>query len=367
MSILLFGVVGSYVLEHLIAKFPNQLGFLAFFPFRAFGDACMVALIVGVTFDWIVRKESEKRLHEVLRRTLHTQSKDFAANVSKSLLIDKEVIRRVLRPEEIERLIRMGLQIQVHDDQLGADLYDGLLRRAYGYDERWYNYQYKASLASIADESVSAEIRDKYFQAYIDLRYETKLNKTSFVFTCASTIEEYNALLKDPRFQETWHLPLTQEIPRIDETAFEVRSMNVGGIDLNIRRESTDGTTCHIVCDHPSLKEKLDSWVVVNYRYETKVRKRGHLFRINLVVPTKGINMELDFARTDIHYMNVLDFFVSAENPTVRYIPSRQRPHRIEVELSEWGFPKGGVAFVWVLEQEFSNQRSRRTSAKKLK
>ena len=78
--------------------------------------------------------------------------------------------------------------------------------------------------------------------------------------------------------------------------------------------------------------------------------------------------MELDFAKTDIHYMNVLDFFVSTEPPTIRYVPSRERPHRIEVELSEWGFPKGGVAFVWVLKREMATAlEGKRPSAKRIR
>ena len=75
---------------------------------------------------------------------------------------------------------------------------------------------------------------------------------------------------------------------------------------------------------------------------------------ISLVYPTNGVSMEIDFAETEIVYMNVLDFFVSKEDPIIRYSPSLQSPHKIEVEVNEWVFPKGGVVFVWVLRPELS-------------
>lgn len=71
-----------------------------------------------------------------------------------------------------------------------------------------------------------------------------------------------------------------------------------------------------------------------------------------LIYPTKGVSIEVDFAETDVHYMNVNEFFVATENPIIRYSPSQKKPHKIEVELSEWLFPKGGVSFVWSTKPE---------------
>ncbi len=64
--------------------------------------------------------------------------------------------------------------------------------------------------------------------------------------------------------------------------------------------------------------------------------------------------MELDYAGTDIQVMNVRDFFVSKTSPIIRYSPSRENAHKIEVEINEWTLPKGGVVFVWSLKSEFS-------------
>jgi hypothetical protein len=61
------------------------------------------------------------------------------------------------------------------------------------------------------------------------------------------------------------------------------------------------------------------------------------------------------YADTDIRYVNVLDFFVSRNKPAIAYIPSKQKPHRIEVEVNEWVFPRGGVVFAWVLRSEMTS------------
>jgi hypothetical protein len=52
----------------------------------------------------------------------------------------------------------------------------------------------------------------------------------------------------------------------------------------------------------------------------------------------------------------ILDFFASTRFPKIAYTPSFEMPHKIEVEVNDWIFPKGGVVFVWMLKQETSRQ-----------
>lgn len=359
--ILLGGFFLFYNIDRLITKNPERFGWLYFFPFKAFAESCLVSLILIIVFTTLIYRELEKKICEAIEKKINDQSKVFTQPISQSLPINKQTLEERFSSSEIEDLIRTGLQIKMKDENLGNDISNGLLRKVIGYEERWQNYRYKASLSLIKDDDISEDIKTKYFQAYIDLRYETLLKKSEFIFVCASTVEEFNKLIGDPSYQERWHFPITKEFPspHADETAFNVRYFNVDGVDLNIRRELKPSENKFvIICDHPDLNKKLNSLVTIHYRYETKILKRGHLFKINLVCPTKGVTMELDFANTDIHYVNILDFFVSNENPIIRYIPSREKPHRVEVELNELILPKGGVAFVWVLKQEIPKHLS---------
>lgn len=264
--------------------------------------------------------------------------------------------RGEINTKELEkRGIKTALQIQVENEGLETDLYDGFLLKTLNYKERWENYRYKATLSFVDEAKFSPDVRAKYYQATIDLRYETQLRKDKFLFTCVPTIDEYNKLLRDESYQERWVFPPTKEFAYADETTFDVEYINVGGLELNIKRQvDSDGKRFLVVCEHSELKNKIGTRVTIHYRYKVLIHKFGHLFMVTLVYPTKGVAMELDFAETEITYMNVLDFFVSTENPIIRYSPSRQKPHKIEVEVNEWVFPKGGVVFVWVLRPELS-------------
>jgi len=146
-------------------------------------------------------------------------------------------------------------------------------------------------------------------------------------------------------------LSLNHEFPKIDTTVFKVDKITVNSLELNINHQTESNGNLLITCDHPELRKLLGQTVTVYYRYIAKLNKRGHLFTANVIVPTKNVVIELDYADTDIHYVNVLDFFVSTELPKITYLPSLAQAHKIEVEINEWAFPKGGVVFVWVLSK----------------
>jgi len=376
--ILLFSSSGLYLLDYLSSSY-KQFEFLKPFPVKALADACFTSLIVAFTYEWLVRRESQEQLNSLLLRCLEenrtliidalpgndfirdelvAQKTSIIQAIPTALLTNREVIRGIIKPDKVEEFIRTGLQIKLGDEQLGNDIYDGLLKKTVSYEERWSNYRHAATLTLINDPNVSEDIRSKYYQAYVNLRYETCLtkNKLQYKFKCLSTIDEYNLSLRDGSIELRWLFEPTVEFPRVDESAFNVRYVTIDG--LNLDRRVVDGNQgIEYVFEHSELVNKIDTIVTVNYQYEVKLQKRGHLMMITLVCPTKNISIEVDYASTDIHYMNVLDFFVSTENPSIRYTPGfPSKPRKVEVELEEWGFPKGGVVFVWVLSSEMTSQ-----------
>jgi hypothetical protein len=348
--------IACFKIDELIPSTP-ALQYFDFFPFKAFGEASLIAAVVGITFEIIVRRDAESKLIELVNIQLRENAQNIATLVSRNLLTDKKVMAEVLKPEEVDSIIRNALELQYGETQLVTDIQSKILRRVLTSHETWSNYKYKGALSKIDDPHVSWDLRNSCYDIYIDLSYQTCLQKTEFLFTTARTTEEFNAHLRDPEIQECWLIPPSRALPTLDASVFRILNINVGGQTLHVRKTKDTADKVSYVCSHQSLKEMIGKEVVIHYRYRSRINKLGHLFTVSPIYPTNGLIIELDFANTDIHYVNVLDFFSPVYPSLIRYTPP-DKPHKIEVELNDWSFPKSGVTFVWVLEEELTRATS---------
>ncbi len=330
---------------------PPQLTFLHFIPWESLATTSLGVVIIGFVYEWIVRNETEQKLDEVLDQHFQDQSRVINTQISRAMLTTPDVMRSILAPDVVDDLIRTSLEIRLEDTQLAREAYDSFLHHLLRHEERRSNYRCNIYLTNTNNKNIPDEITQKYYDGYIDVRYDTLLHKDTFRFTCVSTMEEYNELLKDPTWELRWIAEPTKDFSK--EVAFDVESVHVGELKLNLRREDSNGKSV-IVADHFELQSMKGNPVTVYYRYKVKIKKRGHLLMVHMPCPTHHVVVELDYAHTDIHFVNVLDFFVSQTKPAIRYIPSRKKHHKIEVEVNEWVFPKGGVVFVWVLRAEMA-------------
>lgn len=330
---------------------PPQLAFLRFIPWESLATTSLGVAIIGLVYEWIVRDETEEKLTQVLDQHFQTQAEIINSQIPRSMLTTPDVMRHVLDSDVVDDLIRTSLEIRLEDAQLAREAYDSFLGHLLRQEERRSNYRCNIYLTTINSKDLPNEITQKYYDGYIDVHYDTLLQKDIFRFTCVATMEEYNELLKDPTWELRWIAEPTKDFSK--EVAFNVESVHVGGLQLNIRREVANGRYV-IIADHLGLQQMQGNLVTIYYRYKIKIKKRGHLLMVHVPCPTHHVVVELDYAHTDIHFVNVLDFFVSQTKPAIRYIPSREKHHRIEVEVNEWVFPKGGVVFVWVLRAEMT-------------
>lgn len=364
LGLVIFSLV-LYALDYFVSRSSKGiLLWLKDLPLRALADACLTAFLVGITYEWIVRYESEAALSEIISKQIQIQQQAIIEEIPRALIINPEVMGNILKEERLEEILRAGLQVRLGDKQMGDDIYEGLLRKTLSYNQRWANYRFKATLSIIDDPSLPEIVRYKYYNATIDLRYDTKLTKNKFIFHCVTSIDDYNKSIRDPNYEFTWLFPpTTDEFPTIDTSVFDVKQITVDNIELNLNYSTDENGNLAIVCTNPDLSNLQNRIVTVYYRYVVKINKRGHLFMANVIMPTRNVVIELDYANTDIHFVNVLDFFVSAQLPKITYLPSKEKAHKVEIELNEWAFPKGGVAFVWVLAKEMNKEYLRPPSS----
>ena len=308
---------------------PAAWEWIRLFPWDSLASACLGSFLVAFAYEWVIRKETEAK--------------------------SRDIMRRILAPDVVDDVIRTGLEIKLGDDYLARKVYDDQLSQLLTYKERRNNYRCNIYLAPIKPGLFPDEVRQKYYEGYIDVRYDTVLQKDSFCFTCIANMEDYNDLLNDPVYELRWETELTKDFPELNEAGFDVESITVEGLELNIRRE-TLGKEFIITAEHVRLSSMLGQSVKVYYRYKVKLQKRGHLLMVHIPCPTQNVVVELDYAHTDIRFVNVLNFFGSRAKSKVRHIPSVQKCHKVEIEVNEWIFPKGGVVFAWVLRSEMTQK-----------
>lgn len=102
--------------------------------------------------------------------------------------------------------------------------------------------------------------------------------------------------------------------------------------------------------------------VAVAYTYRALVRQRGHLLHLDISQPTKGLHVEFSYKNCGIAYVNVLDYIAGASQPQIAQLPADDPTPSVEISYDGWVFPKGGVAFVWVLDSEVASQSDNRNS-----
>lgn len=103
--------------------------------------------------------------------------------------------------------------------------------------------------------------------------------------------------------------------------------------------------------------------VDVAYTYRTITPVDGHLLQLRVDQPTKGLTIELDYGDSGLTSMTVLDFIASSRRTRISQTAPGLPGKAVTVEFEGWVFPRSGVAFVWVLEEELRNQGQPGSSA----
>jgi hypothetical protein len=206
---------------------------------------------------------------------------------------------------------------------------------------------------SPVSKSYDSTVREKYYESFVDMRYESPLLRTDHWFAAVTTIEEYNRILLDPGWELRVIRPPTRAFPAGDERAFTLHSMRINGIDLTVERATRDDIQAY-VARNDDLVRLIGQRVTFEYRYSTKMEKTGHVYMQTVVFPTRNVTMEFDYGGVDIGRVNVFDFFVSRRMPSIRVARTPDDPRSVGVELNDWVFPKSGVLFGWVLASEMT-------------
>lgn len=324
-------------------------------PFHSLADAILTIAVVALAFEYFVRQEAQTQLTELVRQEAQRERSALINEIASIVLSKPETLLSSLSKAKLHQVINSGLAITLGDKQLANELYDGLLRTIGEFKERWIETHHTVTLTRV-DDNESKSVQSAYYQAYVTLRYQTILKRKAFEFRCISSKQVYDDAIWDGLdIFYLWLMYPSEAFPRPSRACFDVTGMSVNGIPLSIdmfeNLEFTSHSLC-FTCHSPRLASLQGKLVTIEARFKVKVPKNRHQVNLWVPFPSRGMFVEVDYGDTDIARMVVCDMFVSRQRPDIRLLPTPERPRRIEVEVDEWVFPRGGSVFVWQLNGE---------------
>lgn len=355
LTVLVVISVGAYVGSFFCGRHAGEI-------YRFIGGLCdliagaaLSTAVIGFAYEWLIRREASETLQLMFDRGLTRQGEDtvnaMVREIPLALLLDKRVQQSVLfQPAKVEEVIRGALSAKLGDEEMSGSIYDGLLQKTFSYTERYVGLRVEVTLSNVPSDEPE-DIRRTFYDVVVTLRYRTKLTGTRFIFARALDHDQFNTRLRHPDYIFTWRVEESPGLPRDSSRALDLYRFTINDQELPKEARVTEDGAYEVVCEDPHLEDKVGTEVSIHYAVKTKLRRHDHVFFYTAVRPTKGVTVIFNYARTDIKSVLTYDFFVSGEKPVIYQTPP-ENPNMAVVEMDEWIFPKGGVAFVWRLEDE---------------
>ena len=141
---------------------------------------------------------------------------------------------------------------------------------------------------------------------------------------------------------------------RIAQEAFELVEVTVAGKPQKLRRTTRSGAQYYSVSLGPEV-EHATAALAVSFSYRGLVQQHGHLLHVDLIKPTHGVSITLNYGGVGIHYVNVIDYIALAAQPSISQTAATDPSPSVSLTFDGWALPKAGVAFVWVLATEMKD------------
>ena len=131
--------------------------------------------------------------------------------------------------------------------------------------------------------------------------------------------------------------------------------MIVNGHRLDVTAvDPVGGDECVVATSH-ELGALVGTPVHVSYHYRVLVQRNSHVMSFDIAQPSRGVQINLDYADAGVRFVNVIEHFSSAQRPIVDISPAGWPSRSIAITHTGWAFPRSGVSFVWVLDEEFGS------------
>lgn len=349
---LVTAVVGAGLL--FVAKYvatDPAWSWLLSWPTSELGTTLLSAGVIAVIFEYYARKESEAIAAERFRKVIHQEAPAIRDVVLDSLAFNPDTLKNVASPDTLDRIATNAIGLRLEDQALARDVYTDFRDQVIGAPERWHDVDVSVTLSPW--DKGPATGRGSMFVATIRWEYRVTPASSTMRFACVSDLAEYRDMLRDPTITSAWHFDRSGGIDAASSDVFELLQLAVDTKPRKIRRTTRDGAQIYTATLGRTAEGRE---VTVSYTYQVLVQRHGHLLYLDLPRPTKGIRVRLDYAAAGIRRVNTLDYFASTEQARVEQAPATASAKTVVIAFDGWVFPRAGVAFIWVLEDEIKEE-----------
>jgi hypothetical protein len=306
-------------------------------------------------FEYFNQVDAEERANQRLRKILKEEAPAIRDAVVDGFAFDPGSLVNVSSPDTLDRIIVNCLAIQLGDPELAADSYADLREQVVRSPERFYDARASVDLTPWKDGPTTG--RGSMFVATVRWEYRVTPSSSTMRFACVSDPAEYRELRQDLSVTDAWYFEPIAGLDGSSPEAFSLLECSIDGAVRPARRSTRKGSQLFTV----SLGEDVVSsgrTVTISYTYRSLVQRHSHLLHLDLARPTKGFTAELRYGGCGIRHVNVLDYVAGSKQPHISGLIASDPTPSAEVSFAGWVFPKGGVAFVWVLEDELPEANS---------
>jgi hypothetical protein len=335
------------VVGHWAIRTPSG-AWLQNLPVMEIGSTLFTAGLLTIALEYIDRQDADARATERLSKLLDEKIPALRDAVYDGLAFNTDVLKAHASPETLDRVIRNSLAVRLGDEALAADVYADLHQQVVRAPERRYDARTSVTLTSWTDGPDRG--RGSMFVATISWEYRVTPVTARRRFVCVSDLAEYRRLVDEGK-DAVWYFEPVAGLNGASVQAYELVQCTVDGTQLPIRRSTHGERQTFTVELRP---EHLGHQVKLAYTCRVLVQKHGHLLYLDISKPTRGLSVELNYADAGIRHVNALDFIASAQQPHTARSPKSLPGRSVSIGFDGWVFPKSGVAFVWVLEDELS-------------
>ncbi|MBB1152490.1 hypothetical protein [Amycolatopsis dendrobii] len=338
--------VGFLFLSKAVAA-TATLSWLIGWPTNELGTTLLSAGVIAVIFEYYARKEAEERATEHFRDAIRREAPAIRDAVLDSFAFEPETMRSIASDETLDKIATNAIGLRLGDEKLARDAYADLKEQVIRSPERWRDVDVSVSLSPWTAGPASGP--GSMLVATVRWEYKVRSASPTMRFACVSDLDEYRDVRRDPSTASIWYFDPSAGLDAADPEVFSLLQLSVDGRDRNIRRSAREGSQVAAV----SLGQgAVGREVTISYTYRALVQRHGHLLYLDLPRPAKGVHVQLDYAQADIRRVNVLDYFSSPEAARVVQSPAAAPAKTVDVRFDGQVFPRAGVAFVWVLQDE---------------
>lgn len=318
-------------------------------PTSELGTTLVSGGVIAVIFEYYARKESEAIAAERFRKVIRQEAPAIRDAVLDSLAFNPDTLEGVASPERLDQIATNAIGLRLEDQGLAREVYTDLRDQVIHAPERWHDVDVSVTLSPW--EKGPATGRGSMFVATIRWEYRVTPASSTMRFACVSEQAEYREMLRDQTITSAWHFDHSGGIDPGSQDVFELLQLTVDGKPRKIRRTMREGAQVYTATLGRTAKGQE---VTVSYTYRVLAQRHSHLLYLDLPRPTKGLRVTLDYAAAGIRRVNTLDYFASTEQARVEQAPATTPAKTVNIAFDGWIFPRSGVAFVWVLEDELA-------------